>query len=261
MTLIDGDTATSPETSNGTFGSRSSMVGGMGIKRAAEAIVAKGRKIAGHLLQTDAERVVFEGGVFRAQTSSITLAEVAAASRDAKKMPEGMALGLDESVVFENDVENFPNGAHVCELEIDPETGILEILNYVAVDDCGVVLNPFIVHGQVYGGVMQGVGQALTETVVYDADGQLLSASYMDYGMPRAAHMPMMEALFNEVPAKTNELGVKGAGEAGACGAPPAILSAVGDALSRFGVSHIDMPLTPEKVWRAIQEARVVTAA
>jgi len=259
--LIDGDTATSPETSNGTFGSRSSMVGGMGIKRAAEAIVAKGRKIAGHLLQTDAERVVFEGGVFRAQTSSITLAEVAAASRDAKKMPEGMALGLDESVVFENDVENFPNGAHVCELEIDPETGILEILNYVAVDDCGVVLNPFIVHGQVYGGVMQGVGQALTENVVYDADGQLLSASYMDYGMPRAAHMPMMEALFNEVPAKTNELGVKGAGEAGACGAPPAILSAVGDALSRFGVSHIDMPLTPERVWRAIQEARVVMAA
>jgi carbon-monoxide dehydrogenase large subunit len=237
------------------------MVGGMGVKRAAEAIVAKGRKIAGHLLQTDAERVVFEGGVFRAQSSSITLDEVAAASRDAKKMPEGMALGLDESVVFENDVENFPNGAHVCELEIDPETGILEILNYVAVDDCGVVLNPFIVHGQVYGGVMQGVGQALTENVVYDADGQLLSASYMDYGMPRAAHMPMIEALFNVVPAKTNELGVKGAGEAGACGAPPAILSAVGDALSRFGISHIDMPLTPEKVWRAIQEARVVTAA
>ena len=261
VTLIDGDTATSPETSNGTFGSRSSMVGGIGVKRAAEAIVAKGRKIAAHLLQTDAERVVFEGGVFRAQSSSITLAEVAAASHDAKKMPEGMALGLDETVVYENDVENFPNGAHVCELEIDPETGILEILNYVAVDDCGVVLNPFIVHGQVYGGVMQGVGQALTENVVYDADGQLLSASYMDYGMPRAAHMPMIEALFNVVPAKTNELGVKGAGEAGACGAPPAILSAVGDALSRLGVSHIDMPLTPERVWRAIQEARVVTAA
>ena len=261
VTLIDGDTATSPETSNGTFGSRSSMVGGIGVKRAAEAIVAKGRKIAAHLLQTDAERVVFEGGVFRAQSSSITLVEVAAASHDAKKMPEGMAPGLDESVVYENDVENFPNGAHICELEIDPETGILEILNYVAVDDCGVVLNPFIVHGQVYGGVMQGVGQALTENVVYDADGQLLNASYMDYGMPRAAHMPMIEALFNVVPAKTNELGVKGAGEAGACGAPPAILSAVGDALSRLGVSHIDMPLTPEKVWRAIQEARVVTAA
>ncbi len=259
--LIDGDTATSPETSNGTFGSRSSMVGGMGVKRASEAVIAKGRKIAAHLLQTEAERVVFENGVFRAQSSSVTLAEVATASRDASKMPEGMALGLDESVVFENDVENFPNGAHVCELEIDPETGILEILNYVAVDDCGVILNPFIVHGQVYGGVMQGVGQALTENVVYDASGQLLSASYMDYGMPRAAHMPMMEALFNVVPAKTNELGVKGAGEAGACGAPPAILSAVGDALSHIGVSHIDMPLTPEKVWRAIQEASAVKAA
>ena len=128
-------------------------------------------------------------------------------------------------------------------------------------DDCGVVLNPFIVHGQVYGGVMQGVGQALTENVVYDASGQLLTASFMDYGMPRAAHMPHIEALFNVVPAKTNELGVKGAGEAGACGAPPAIASAVGDALSRFGVSHIDMPLTPERVWRAIQEAKSGQAA
>ena len=259
--LVNGDTATSPETSNGTFGSRSSMVGGMGIKRAAEAVIAQGRKIAAHLLQTDAERVVFEGGNFRAQASSISLAEVAAAARDPRKLPEGMAPGIDESVVFENDVENFPNGAHVCELEIDPETGVLEILNYVAVDDCGVVLNPFIVHGQVYGGVMQGVGQALTENVVYDASGQLLTASFMDYGMPRAAHMPHIEALFNVVPAKTNELGVKGAGEAGACGAPPAIASAVGDALSRYGISHIDMPLTPERVWRAIQEARVGNAA
>ena len=259
--LVNGDTATSPETSNGTFGSRSSMVGGMGIKRASEAVIAKGRKIAAHLLQTDAERVVFEAGVFRAQASSITLDEVAAAARDPKRLPEGMAPGIDESVVFENDVENFPNGAHVCELEIDPETGILEIINYVAVDDCGVVLNPFIVHGQVYGGVMQGVGQALTENVVYDGSGQLLTASYMDYGMPRAAHMPHIEALFNEVPARTNELGVKGAGEAGACGAPPAILSAVGDALSGYGIKHIDMPLTPERVWRAIQEARVGKAA
>jgi carbon-monoxide dehydrogenase large subunit len=120
------------------------------------------------------------------------------------------------------------------------------------VDDCGVVLNPFIVHGQVYGGVAQGVGQAIIENVVYDDEGQLITASYMDYGMPRAQHLPSIEALFNVVPSKSNELGVKGAGEAGATGAPPAVLSAVADALKEYGVRHIDMPLTPERVWRAI---------
>ena len=259
--LVNGDTATSPETSNGTFGSRSSMVGGMGIKQACDAIVAKARKIAAHLLQTDVSRVAFEAGVFRAATSSVTLVEVAAAARDPKKLPDGMATGLDESVVYENDTENFPNGAHVAELEVDPETGVIEILNYVAIDDCGVVLNPVIVHGQVYGGVMQGVGQVLTEQIVYDGEGQLLSGSYMDYGMPRAAHMSRIEARFNEVPSKTNELGVKGAGEAGSCGAPPAIVSAVVDALSPLGVRHIDMPLTPERVWRAIQDAKTNKAA
>ena len=134
-------------------------------------------------------------------------------------------------------------------------------MNYVAVDDCGFVLNPFIVHGQVYGGVAQGVGQTLTENVVYDASGQLLTASFMDYGMPRAGHLSHIEALFNEVPAKTNPLGVKGAGEAGATGAPPAIVSAVLDALKDLGIDHIDMPLTPERVWRAIQAAKHHKAA
>ena len=167
-----------------------------------------------------------------------------------------MTPGLDEYVVYENDTENFPNGAHVAELEVDPETGTLEILNYVAIDDCGVVLNPFIVHGQVYGGILQGVGQVLTENIVYDAEGQLLSGTYMDYGMPRAGHMSMIEAHFNEVPSKTNALGVKGAGEAGSCGAPPAIVSALVDALWSLGVRHVDMPLTPERVWRAIEAAK-----
>jgi carbon-monoxide dehydrogenase large subunit len=259
--LENGDTGTSPPMSNGTFGSRSSMVGGMGIKQASAAILVKAKKIAGHLLQTEPEKVTFEAGLFKAAASSISLAEVAAASRDPKKMPEGLALGLDETVTYENDTENFPNGAHVAEVEVDPETGIIEILNYVAVDDCGVVLNPFIVHGQVYGGVMQGIGQVLTENVVYDDDGQLLTASYMDYGMPRAGHMPMMEAHFNVVPAKTNELGVKGAGEAGACGAPPAVVSAVTDALKDYGIRHIDMPLTPERVWRAIADSKTGVAA
>ena len=158
-------------------------------------------------------------------------------------------------------MENFPNGAHVVEVEIDPDTGVIQIVAYTAVDDCGVVLNPFIVHGQVYGGVAQGVGQALTESVVYDEDGQLLTASYMDYGMPRAHTMAHVEALFNVVPATTNELGVKGAGEAGATGAPAAVVSAVCDALKPYGIRHLDMPLTPETVWRAIRAARAGKAA
>src|SRR5581483_9673249 len=141
------------------------------------------------------------------------------------------------------------------------DLGQLEIVNYVAVDDCGTVLNPFIVHGQVYGGVAQGIGQALTETVVYDEEsGQLLSGSYMDYGMPRAHHMSHIEAHFNVVPCKTNDLGVKGAGEAGACGAPPALVGALADALKSFGIRHMDMPLTAEKIWRAVAAARARAA-
>lgn len=250
--LINGDSKLAPEMSVGTFGSRSSMVGGMGIKTASGKIIEKGRKIAAHLLQTQDEKVTFEAGVFRTQTASVTIQEVAAAARDPAKLPEGVTPGLDETVTWSGTSENFPNGAHICEVEIDPDTGVLEILNYVAVDDCGVVLNPFIVHGQVYGGVAQGVGQAIIENVVYDDEGQLITASYMDYGMPRAHHLPSIEALFNVVPSKSNELGVKGAGEAGATGAPPAVLSAVADALKEYGVRHIDMPLTPERVWRAI---------
>jgi len=259
--LVDGDTSLAPKLSVGTFGSRSSMVGGAGIKMASEAIVLKGKKIAAHLLQSDAEKVVFEKGIFKAGASSVTLAEVAEAARDAKKLPEGMSPGLDETANVDLPSENFPNGAHVVEVEVDDETGIVQIVNYVAVDDCGFVLNPFIVHGQVYGGVAQGVGQTLTENVVYDASGQLLTASFMDYGMPRAGHLSHIEALFNEVPAKTNPLGVKGAGEAGATGAPPAIVSAVLDALKDLGIDHIDMPLTPERVWRAIQAAKHHKAA
>ena len=261
VALVNGDTANSPETSIGTFGSRSSMVGGMGVKQACDAILVKARKIAAHLLQTEAERVVFEAGVFSAGAGGVTIDEVARASRDPARLPEGVTPGLDEETTYKGDSENFPNGAHVVELEVDPETGVIELLNYVAVDDCGVVLNPFIVHGQVYGGVAQGVGQVLTEDVVYDEAGQLLTASYMDYGMPRAAHMAHIDARFNVVPSKSSWLGVKGAGEAGSCGAPPAVVSAVADALRGYGVRHIDMPLTAERVWRAIEAAKSNKAA
>jgi carbon-monoxide dehydrogenase large subunit len=256
--LIQGDSAIAPKGSSGTMGSRSSMMGGVGLKRAAAQIIEKGKAIAGHLLQTEPAKVSFGDGCFRVGPSSIPLADVVKAAYDPRSLPEGLVPGLDESAVFERGAEdqNFPNGCHICEVEVDPDLGTIELINYVAVDDCGVVLNPLIVHGQVYGGVAQGIGQALTENVVYDASGQLLTGSYMDYGMPRAEHLPHVKALFNTVPCKTNELGVKGAGEAGACGAPAALVSAVVDALRPVGVRHIDMPLSPERVWRAIAEAR-----
>jgi carbon-monoxide dehydrogenase large subunit len=261
--LVQGDSALMPKGAVGTFGSRSSMMGGVGIKRAAERLVAKGKVIAGQMLQSDPESIRFEEGCFRKGASSISLSEVAAAAENPRSLPEGMEPGLDESYVYErggSDFLNFPNGCHICEVEVDPDLGTIEILAYTAVDDCGTVLNPLIVHGQVYGGVAQGLGQALTEEVVYDESGQLVTASYMDYGMPRAKHMPHVNALFNEVPTPNNDLGVKGAGEAGACGAPPALVSAVVDALKPFGIRHIDMPLTPERVWRAIEQAKAQRA-
>lgn len=250
--LVQGDTDVTPKGSIGTFGSRSSMMGGAGIKMSCEKLIAKGTKIAAHLMQADAEAVTFSSGVFRAGASEMTFTEVAIAAWDATRIPEGMTPGLDEGHNFQREAENFPNGCHVCEVEIDPETGVAEIVRYVAVDDCGNVLNPLIVHGQVYGGVAQGLGQAMIENALYDAEGQFISATYMDYGMPRASRMPYMEAGFNTVPCRTNPLGVKGAGEAGACGAPPAFIGALVDALRDYGVTHIDMPATPEKIWRAI---------
>jgi carbon-monoxide dehydrogenase large subunit len=258
VTLEQGDTATMPKAAAGTFGSRSSWMGGVGLQRSAKRIVEKGSKIAANLMQAEPENVSFEAGVFRAGTSSVTIREVAKAAYESKSLPEGVEAGLDESYFFERDPEefNYPNGSHVCEVEVDADLGEIQIVNYVAVDDCGVVLNPFIVHGQVYGGVAQGIGQALTEQTVYDAEGQLVTGSFMDYGMPRAQHLSMIDALFNEVKCKTNDLGVKGAGEAGACGAPGCFVSAVMDALAPLGVKHIDMPLTPDRVWRAISEAK-----
>ncbi|MFN3891332.1 MAG: xanthine dehydrogenase family protein molybdopterin-binding subunit [Beijerinckiaceae bacterium] len=250
--LVQGDTDVTPKNAIGTFGSRSSMMGGAGIKMSCEKLIAKGTKVAAHLMQAEPEAVTFSDGVFRAGASEMTFAEVANAAWDATRIPEGMTPGLDEGHNFQREAENFPNGCHVCEVEIDPETGVAEIVRYVAVDDCGTVLNPLIVHGQVYGGVAQGLGQATIENALYDAGGQFISATYMDYGMPRAPRMPNVEAGFNTVPCRTNPLGVKGAGEAGACGAPPAFIGAVVDALRDYGVTHMDMPATPEKIWRAI---------
>jgi carbon-monoxide dehydrogenase large subunit len=258
VTLVQGDTDTMPENSAGTFGSRSSMMGGVGIKKSCEIVVEKGKQIAAHLLQSPPSEIVFDDGVFKAGAGSMTFAEVAKAAFDASKLPEGMAPGLEGGFVYkrkgEND-QNYPNGCHIAEVEIDAETCTVDVVKFTAVDDCGIVLNPFIVHGQMYGGIAQGLGQALFENVAYDAEsGQLLTGSYMDYCMPRAVNLPHMKCDFNEVPSVMNELGVKGAGEAGCCGAPPAIVHAAINALKDYGIRHIDMPLTSEKVWRLMQE-------
>lgn len=258
--LIQGDSDTTPDGAAGTFGSRSSQMGGVALIRACDALLEKGRTIAAHLLQADPGEVTFDEGAFRTATGSISLAEIAKAAHDPDRLPEGLDPGLDETYTYTRpggrDDQNYPNGAHVCEVEIDPETGVITILGFTAVDDCGTVLNPLIVHGQVHGGVAQGIGQAMTENLVYDEEtGQLLTGSFMDYGMPRAHDLPEIEAHFHPVPSTTNDLGVKGAGEAGCCGAPPALVLAVLDALAPLGITHIDMPLTPDRVWRTIHQA------
>ncbi|MSP67224.1 MAG: xanthine dehydrogenase family protein molybdopterin-binding subunit [Alphaproteobacteria bacterium] len=244
----------------GTTGSRSLTVGGGALARSLERVIAKGRRIAGHLLEAAAEDVEFVAPRFRVAGTdrSVSFSQVAAAAYDHAALPRDVIEpGLDEIAHFVPDGFTFPNGCHVCELEIDPETGAVKITRYVLVDDFGTIINPLLVEGQVHGGLAQGIGQALLEECRFDElSGQLLSASFMDYAMPRADLVPTVELALNEgVPCRTNPLGVKGCGEAGAVGAPPAVVSALVDALAAFGITHIDMPATPERVWRLIQAA------
>jgi carbon-monoxide dehydrogenase large subunit len=266
INLIQGDTDTAPAGASGTYGSRSSQMGGVAILRASDAIIEKGKKIAGHLLQAEAEEVDFEDGVFSARAGSVTMTEVARAAHDPARLPDGLEPGLDETYHYTREGgredQSYPNGCHICEVEVDPDTGNVELLAYTAADDCGTVLNPLIVHGQVHGGVAQGIGQALTELTVYDEEtGQLLTGTFMDYGMPRAAQLSDIVAEFHPIPSTNNELGVKGAGEAGCCGAPPAFVNAVLNALEPLGVKHLDMPLTPNNIWHAILAARTEGAS
>mgnify|MGYP000226892933 CR=1 FL=1 len=179
--------------------------------------------------------------------------EVAQAAVGLTRLPKDIEAGLAETAVFRVDVENFPNGCHICEVEIDRDTGATEIVRYTVVDDVGTVLNPMLLHGQIHGGVVQGIGQVLKEDIRFDSDGQMLTGSFMDYAMPRAHDLCAIRVAANPVPTRQNPLGVKGAGEAGGVGALPAVANAIVDALTPFGVSHIEMPATPERVWRAIQ--------
>jgi len=237
----------------GTGGSRSVIAAGGAFYEAAAEVVEKGKTVAGHVLEAAVEDIEFDSGEFRITGTDrkITLLDLAKKARELAGT-NGLPDSLDVNLVHDTAPSAFPNGVHIAEVEIDPDTGETDVVHYTVVDDFGNVINPLLAAGQVHGGVVQGIGQALMENVVYDDDGQLVTGSYMDYALPRADQVPDIIFLDHPVPAKTNVLGAKGAGEAGVSGALPAVINAVVDALSDSGVEAIDMPATPEKVWRAL---------
>jgi aerobic carbon-monoxide dehydrogenase large subunit len=255
--LVQGD-SDQLKAGGGTGGSRSALVGAEAFLEASNKVIDQGKAIAAHVLEASAADIEFKGGRFTIAGTdrSVGILDLAAKLRDGMKMPEDQPQTLDVSHISDTPPSSFPNGCHVCEVEIDPDTGTVEILRYFMVNDFGTVINPMLVEGQAHGGVVQGLGQAFMEQTVYDEQGQLLTGSFMDYAMPRASDSPRFTIASHPVPAKTNTLGVKGCGEAGCAGALPSIMNAVVDALSEVGVTHIDMPVTPEKVWRAIHGQR-----
>jgi carbon-monoxide dehydrogenase large subunit len=243
----------------GTGGSRSASLGGSAVHLATERIVTKAKAIAGRVLGAAAAEVRFEDGLFSAPRSNrtMTVGEIAKESLNPENLSEGMDLGLIAGATFACKEQNFPNGCHVCELEIDEETGEVEILRYSVVDDVGTVMNPLLLEGQICGGIAQGVGQVLMEDIRFDsASGQLLTGSFMDYAMPRADTLSAIDCEDHPVPTQTNPLGVKGAGEAGNVGALPSVANALVNALDPLGIRDVPMPATPERLWRAIHSAR-----
>ena len=283
VTVIHGDTGI-VQYGIGTFGSRATAVGGTAVYVAIQKLKEKASKIAAHILQADASRVSFEGGRYSLATASaasaggssepvvpvgeapagalpepqtegrttLTIQEIALAAHIAKELPPDTEPGLSATYFFEPKNFTFPFGTHIAVVEVDRETGDIKFLRYVAVDDCGKVINPLLVDGQVHGGIVQSIGQAMFEEVVYDEQGQLITGTLMDYALPRAHHLPRFETDRTETPTPVNPLGVKGVGEAGTIGATPAIVGAIVDALSPFGVKHLDMPVKPEAVWKII---------
>ncbi|MEQ8695830.1 MAG: hypothetical protein RLT05_04640 [Bauldia litoralis] len=260
VTVVEGDTAAVPM-GTGTFGSRSIAVGGSATVRAAGKIADKGRRIAAHLLEADPEDVIFEKGLFSVAGTdkTVSFAAVARAANIPHDYPlEELEPGLQETAFYDPVNFAYSNGVHVCEVEIDPETGVVALAGYWVVDDVGTVINPVIVEGQVHGGLAQNIGQALMEHARYDPEtGQPIAGSFMDYAVPRADDLIFFETATDESqPCTHNPLGAKGCGESGTIGAPAAIVSAVLDALRPLGVTDIAMPLTPPRVWQAIRDAR-----
>jgi aerobic carbon-monoxide dehydrogenase large subunit len=257
MDVVLGDTDRTPAGLTG--GSRSLPVGGSALYEASDDVIEKGRALAAHLLEASSADVQFADASFFVPGTDLKLDlfAVAQAARDPKKLPKGMTPGLDATKHRVPQAATFPNGCHIVEVEIDRDTGVVEIARYTVVDDFGNIVNPITLEGQVHGGVVQGIGQALLEHTVYDPEsGQLLSGSFMDYAMPRASDVPSFQVSLHNVPSTANPLGIKGAGEAGAIGAPPALMNAIVDALHHAkGIKHIDMPATPRRVWEALNGA------
>lgn len=261
VNIVHGDTAAVPY-GIGTFGSRATAVGGTAMYLAAQKVKAKMAAIAAHLLGAKADGISFSGGRVHAKGGkSLAFGEVVGAAYVARNLPPGVDPGLEATHFFEPSNFTYPFGAHVCSVEIDSDTGEVKIDKYVGVDDCGNVINPMLVEGQIHGGITQSVGQALYEEVIYNEDGQLVTGSLMDYGPPKAAQVPEFLLDRTCTPSPVNPMGVKGVGEAGTIGATPAIVNAVCDALRPLGIAHIDMPLRPEKVWRAMQKAKAAGSA
>lgn len=258
--FLQGDTDT-VSYGRGTNASRSMAIGGSALKRACDEVLVKARSIAGHVLQRPAEELGFAGGEFRhPDGATISLRQVAKGSYAPGGHPLKFGLGLEGTGVFSSVPANYPNGCHVVELEIDPRTGRVTIDRYCAGDDVGVAINPLLLEGQIHGGLAQGIGQALLEEVVFDASGQLVNGSFIDYAMPKAEHMPPLQLVMHNVPTASNLLGAKGAGEVGAVGAPPAIMQAIAHALADTGAQVTTLPATALKIWQALQRAKSPTS-
>ena len=258
IVVIHGDTGRQPQ-GIGTFGSRATAVGGAALIIATKQVKDKMAQIAAHLLEANADDLVFEDGNIFVQGSpdaAVTFADVAATAHVAVNLPPEVEPGLEATHFFEPSNFTYPFGAHISIVEVDPDTGEIDLQRYVAVDDCGNIINPLLVDGQVHGGIAQGLGQAMYEGAVYDENGQLLTGSFMDYAIPKATQVPRFETEHTTTPSPVNPLGVKGVGEAGTIASSPCLVNAVVDALSPFGVADIDMPMTPNRVWQAIQDAR-----
>jgi aerobic carbon-monoxide dehydrogenase large subunit len=261
--IIQGDTDLVGH-GHGTFGSRSSGLGGAVIKLASDRIVEKAKQIAAHKLEAAPEDIEFKNGRFAVAGTdrAVTWKDVARLAYAPRMLPPGMETGLMAMASFTPPAPTFPNGCHVCEVEIDPDTGVTRIDRYTIVDDVGTVMNPLLLKGQIHGGVVQGVGQILLENMQFDPEsGQVLTGSLMDYALPRADDVPSMSVESHPVPTPTNPLGIKGAGEAGTVGAMPCVQSAILDALAPLGIQWLDMPASPHRVWAAIQKARRKKAA
>ncbi len=253
LRLLQGD-SDQLKVGGGTGGSKSALVASQAFLEAGDILIAQGKKIAAHLLEASAVDIEFARGRFTISGTdrSIGIMEMADRLRGGLKLPDDVPQSLDVSHISDNPPFSFPNGCHIAEVEIDRDTGVIEVVRYFMVNDFGTVINPMLVAGQAHGGVIQGIGQALMERTVYDQQGQPVTGSYMDYAMPRASDAPDFSIENHSVPCKTNRLGIKGCGEAGCAGALPSVMNAVVDALSELGVTHIDMPVTPEKVWRIL---------